>query len=61
MRKNIQDTCSKNKENAQNNLNDRIYFARIEVQIILQIAIKKNSLKNKLKHVMLNDVSYIIL
>lgn len=61
MRKNIQDTCSKNKENAQNNLNDRIYFARIEVQIILQIAIKKNSLKNKLKHVMLNNVSYIIL
>lgn len=41
MRKNIQDTCSKNKENAQNNLNDRIYFARIKVQIILQIAIKK--------------------
>lgn len=61
MRKNIQDTCSKNKENAQNNLNDRIYFARIKVQIILQIAIKKNSLKNKLKHVMLNNVSYIIL
>lgn len=40
MRKNIQDTCSKFKENAQNNLNDRIYFARFKVQIILQIAIK---------------------
>lgn len=60
MRKNIQDTCSKNKENAQNNLNDRIYFARIKVQIILQIAIKKFVKKNKLKHVMLNNVSYII-
>lgn len=40
MRKNIQDTCSKFKENAQNNLNDRIYFARFKVHIILQIAIK---------------------
>lgn len=60
MRKNIQDTCSKNKENAQNNLNDRIYFARIKVQIILQIAIKIFVKKNKLKHVMLNNVSYII-
>lgn len=49
MRKNIQDTCSKNKENAQNNLNDRIYFARIKVQIILQIAIKKNSLKKQIE------------
>lgn len=42
MRKNIQDTCSKNKENGQNNLNDIIYFARIKVQVYFT---KQNKLK----------------